>query len=74
MEEFEVLELIDKFVDEDTELDDLIWVEDGRIIATNEETLGKMINELQIGNPTIFIKRFHPGYMEVAIDIPVFIG
>jgi hypothetical protein len=74
METKEVQKILNKFMNNDSGIDDLLWIEEGRIIATNEETLSKVFGELGIGNPTIFINRVHPCYHEYSVEIPEVIG
>lgn len=51
------------------ELDDLVWIENDEIRATNIESLQKTLKEYNITNPEIKEEKFHPGLMHFIVEI-----
>lgn len=51
------------------ELEDIVWIEDDEIRATNLESLKKILLEYKISNVDIKEEKFHPGLTHYLIDI-----
>ena len=51
------------------ELDDIVWIENDEIRATNLEALQKILVEYEISNVDIKEENFHPGLRHYIVDI-----
>jgi hypothetical protein len=51
------------------ELEDLVWIEDDEIRATNIEPLEKILVEYKVSNIDFIQEDFHPGLTHYIVDI-----
>lgn len=51
------------------ELEDIVWIENDQIRATNIEPLQKILAEYKMSNLNIKEEKFHPGLTHYIVDI-----
>jgi len=51
------------------ELDDLVWIEENEIRATNIEPLEKILTQYKMSGVDIIQEDFHPGLTHYIVDI-----